>query len=168
VTRDQTYTEIAAIEGAALNLALATDREMDMADQRALVKDAGIKRLMAAGTFGSVTAAEKGIEFDAEYMAHRKLEREAVANRIVMQAKYDAAKLRARLAVELSGYSELVAAEEESIQQHALDKLDRMLDDAGVKQKRDDGQYLGVVQRLELLLAQRAARQRTDLAKEPV
>lgn len=64
---------------------------------------AGVQRLLDAKKFTSVTAAERGIEFDEEYMAHRQQERDAVAHRILMEGKLAAAKLRARLAVEISG-----------------------------------------------------------------
>lgn len=106
MTRDQAYTEIASIEGAAIRLAEATNRETELADLRSLEKDAAIRRLMAAGTYTSVTSAEKYVEADPDFLAHRKREREAVADRIVMQAKYEAAKLRAHLAVELCAIDE--------------------------------------------------------------
>lgn len=114
MTRENAYQAIAAVEGAATNLVVATCREMELEDNRALVKDAGIKRLMASGVATSVTGAEKVIELDVEYMAHRAAQREAVADRIFAQGKLEAAKLRARLAVEI--WAQDAAAEPEEIE----------------------------------------------------
>jgi hypothetical protein len=106
-TRETALAEIANVEEAAKRLAIATNRETQLEDERTLIKDGGIKRLMEAKTFGSVTAAEKGIEFDTEYMAHRRRQREAVADRIEATGEFEAAKLRARLYVEMAAVDAL-------------------------------------------------------------
>lgn len=112
MTREHAYSEIAAIEGVALMLADATSRETELADLRSLEKDAAIRRLMSAGTYTSVTAAEKFVEADPQFLKYRETERHAVAARIVLQGKLEAAKLRARLAVECVALDEpLVEAE---------------------------------------------------------
>jgi len=99
-TRAQADQAITAVEALSIELAAAMNAETQRADERALVKHAGIQRLLDAKKFTSVTSAERGIEFDEEYMAHRQRERDAVAHRILMEGKLAAAKLRARLAVE--------------------------------------------------------------------
>ena len=86
---------------AAKKLADATILEMQLEDERALVKDAGIVRLIETGRERSVTAAEKYIEKDEQYMAHRAKQYDAVRGRIMARAAYDSAVLGARLTVEL-------------------------------------------------------------------
>lgn len=101
MTRQDAFNAIAIVEGAAIQLGNAMHLETQLADERALVKHAGIQRLLDAKTFTSVTAAEKGIEFDQTYLEHRAKERAAVADRIFWEGKFKAADHRARLAVEL-------------------------------------------------------------------
>jgi hypothetical protein len=106
ITRESALAEIRAVEQYASDLADATSLETKLADTRTFIKDAGIGRLIASKRFSSVTAAEKGIEFDDDFMAHREAERIAVADRIMAEGRYEAAKLRARLAIELCAIDE--------------------------------------------------------------
>jgi len=89
-----------AIAAAGERLADATIREMQLEDQRALVKDEAIGRLRVAGE-RSVTAAEKVIEKDPLYMEHRQAQYRAIRERIRARAEYDGAVLAARLTIEL-------------------------------------------------------------------
>jgi hypothetical protein len=163
-TRQSAFEMIAAVEGAALFLADATAEELRLSDERSLQKDAAIRRLMAAGTYTSVTKAEAFVEFDAEFLKYRESERQAVAARIIAQGKLEAAKLRARLAVELVAIDEQARdpdVEEmqrstEAKLEHDLEQIDDMLDKAGIIQKGADGLYLGIVERVRLLIDQRA------------
>jgi hypothetical protein len=153
MTRDQAYTEISAVEGAALILADCTSRESQLADERSLQKDAAIRRLMAAGTYTSVTKAEAFVEFDAEFMAHRESERHAVAARIIAQGKLEAAKLRARLAVELVAID---PDDDEDDPWNEDSRIWNLLDGAGIIRQDDAGADLGIVERVRLLIDQRA------------
>src|SRR6185437_17168997 len=81
---------------AAKKLADATILEMELADERALVKDAAIVRLIETGRERSVTAAEKYVEKDEQYMAHRAMQYDAVRGRIMAQAAYEVAWCSAR------------------------------------------------------------------------
>jgi hypothetical protein len=63
--------------------------EMLLEDQRPLIKAAAIERLMKAGKATSASAAEKIVEADDEYLAHRVKQRDAV---IETQKAYGLAK----------------------------------------------------------------------------
>ncbi|HXE60908.1 MAG TPA: hypothetical protein VN607_09380 [Gemmatimonadaceae bacterium] len=89
------------IATAAKRLADATMLEMQLEDERALVKDAGIRHLVETQQERSATAAEKNIEKYPPYMEHRAKQYEAVRDRILARAAYDAAVLGARLTCEL-------------------------------------------------------------------
>ena len=82
-----------AVVAAGARLADATVREMRLEDERALVKDAGIRHLVDVGEERSATAAEKFIEKYEPYMEHRRHQYDAVRERIVAQAAYDSAVL---------------------------------------------------------------------------
>jgi hypothetical protein len=95
---------IDAVTDAGNDLAIATFRETQLYDGRALEKSAAIVRLMATNNaetskLHSASSAEKIVEADAAYMAYRDTERAAVVARIQAEAALSAAKLRARLAV---------------------------------------------------------------------
>lgn len=85
------------IEQAAEQLATATRREMELEDERPLIKVSAIKRLMDIGAATSATAAEKIVEGDPEYAAHRVQQIDAVVARIRARGQYDAAVAIARL-----------------------------------------------------------------------
>ena len=82
---------------AAERLAQAVANEMRLADQRALIKDAAIVRIVESGQERSATAAEKVVEKDEQYMEHRRAQYESVKERIRAQGGYDAAVIGARL-----------------------------------------------------------------------
>lgn len=112
MTREEAYIAIAAVEGAALALAGSVERETELEDARPLIKGEAIKRLMESalnpltGKPHSVSSAEAVVERDPQYMEHRRTQRAAVCDTIVMRAKLHAAELRARLAVELAAIDE--------------------------------------------------------------
>jgi len=58
----------------------AKAREMLLEDQRPFIKAAAVLRLIESKQATSATAAEKIVEMDAEYMAHRVKQRDAVIN----------------------------------------------------------------------------------------
>lgn len=86
------------IINAADRLAEATEREMRLEDERALVKDAAIRRVMAERQL-SATAAEKVVEADVAYATHLAAKREAVVQRIKARAYYEMWLIRARIAI---------------------------------------------------------------------
>lgn len=90
-----------AIGHAGERLAQAVAKEMRLADERALIKDAAIVRIIESGQERSATAAEKVVEKDEQYMEHRRAQYEAVKERIRAQAEYDSAVVGARLTCEL-------------------------------------------------------------------
>lgn len=89
---------INTVEQTAEQLANALDTEMALADQRALVKMAAIKRIMERDGIAA-TPAEKIVESDDEFMAHRAKERESVVLRQKAEGTYAAAKFNAHAAV---------------------------------------------------------------------
>lgn len=98
---------IDAIEATAAALGLARAAEQALEDERPLVKSAAIRRLMGTenpetGKPHSASSAEKVVETDAEYMAHRRAQRDAVVATQEAWGRYEAAKQRAALAVQLT------------------------------------------------------------------
>lgn len=92
---------IAAITDAADTLAGALNTVAELEDARTFAKVDAIARLIATGVATSPSAAEKIVEKDDGYMAHRALQRTAELARHRAIAGYDAAVLTARLAVEI-------------------------------------------------------------------
>jgi hypothetical protein len=92
---------IAGIHVAAARVAATHTKASDLADQRALIKAAAIKRLIESGVASSATAAEKIVEHDEIYAAHRAAERETEIDRWLSLGEFEAAKLTARLGVAL-------------------------------------------------------------------
>ena len=86
-----------ALAGAAARCAAAHVRVAQLEDARALVKADAIARLMASGVATSATAAEKVVERDEEYAAHRATQRAAEIERWTALGEWEAAKLRARI-----------------------------------------------------------------------
>ena len=82
-------------------LAEAVERELTLEDARPLVKDAAIRRLMAAAGL-SATAAEKVVAQDAEYAEHQAALRAATVATIKARAYRDATIARAKLAAEFA------------------------------------------------------------------
>jgi hypothetical protein len=176
MTRDRALEEISKVETAAFVLASAMSLETRLADERALKKDDAIARLRQANIATSVTAAEKIVERDEEFMAHRIAEREAVAERIVAEGKLAASKFRAQLAVEMAAIDEQAREADYEIVDpmdthvgHLVEKVDRMLDDAGVPQKplesAPHGPFLGIDERVRLLIAERNALKVAELSE---
>lgn len=95
---------IADITYAGDRLAVALKRVQELEDERPLVKSAAVRRLMGTenaetGKGHSASSAEKIVESDGEYAAHRKRQWEAEVEKQQAYAEYEAAKLTARLAV---------------------------------------------------------------------
>lgn len=164
MTRENAYIAIASIEGAALLVAQATAREMDLEDARHIVKQRAMNRLISTGVASSATAAEKLVHTDEEYSLHLRAQRDAVVEKIVLEGKLVAAKLRARLAVELvaldpdddgdlEGGPSLEDYKSQALKlEHEIDAIDKMLDDHQVPSRADDGRMLGITPRIEMLL----------------
>lgn len=93
---------IAAIEAAATWVADALNAVALLEDERSLIKPQAIRRLMESRGIAA-TPAEKIIEEDAEYAAHRAKQRDAEVVKWAAAAAYESAKLRARLDVALVG-----------------------------------------------------------------
>ena len=94
-------TQIAAIDDAAERVALACKVEMELEDQRPIIKADAVRRIMARDGIAA-TPAEKIVETDGEYAAHRNRQTMAVVEKQRAFGAYEAAKLRARLAVTLA------------------------------------------------------------------
>lgn len=97
---------IEAIEAAAERLANAVRMEMELEDQRPIVKSAAIQRLLQAtnpetGKPHSASSAEKVVEADSQYDWHRQRQRMAVVETITARGAYEAAKRRADVAIDL-------------------------------------------------------------------
>jgi hypothetical protein len=86
---DDTARAIEACAAAWEEHGVVKAREMTLEDQRPLIKAMAIVRLMEAGKATSATAAEKIVEMDEDYMAHRIAQRDAV---IATQRAYGLAK----------------------------------------------------------------------------
>lgn len=93
---------IAAIEAAATWVADALNAIARLEDERALIKPQAIRRLMDSGAATSATAAEKIVEADPEYAAHREKQRDAEVVKWAAAAAYESAKLTAKLDVALA------------------------------------------------------------------
>lgn len=91
-----------AIVTAGDRLAEAVAEEMELEEQRPLVKADAILRLLQHGTATSATAAEKVVEKDAEYAAHRARQVVATVARIKAQAYFYACLTRAGLAAKVA------------------------------------------------------------------
>lgn len=100
---DHAERVVAGVQMVAHALAEAIVQEMELADQRPLIKDAAIIRIVESGQERSATAAEKVVERDPEYAEHRRRQYDAVRTRIAAEAAYEVAKLNARLAVAMAG-----------------------------------------------------------------
>lgn len=164
MTRENAYVAIAAAEGVAILVANATAREMELEDQRHLVKKDAMERLISSGAATSATAAEKLVHTDVEYSAHLSAQRQAVIEKIVLEGKLKAAELRARFAVEQWAHDALHQPEEsegptlEGLKrevvknEEVIDRIDAMLDKAGVVEKDDQGAFLGIALRIAGLI----------------
>lgn len=89
---------IEAIVDAAERVALACKVEMELEDERPIIKSAAVRRIMERDGIAA-TPAEKIVETDGEYNAHRKRQSMAVVEKQRAFGEYEASKLRARLAV---------------------------------------------------------------------
>lgn len=94
-TEDQVGTAIDAVIDSATVLAVARAKEMALEDERPLIKAEAVQRLLDSGVATSATAAEKVVEKDDLYMAHRQAQRRIVQEVQIAWGQYEAAKLRA-------------------------------------------------------------------------
>jgi hypothetical protein len=88
------------LEAAGVMLGEAMVLEMQLADERPLVKREAVTRVMAAHNMAA-TPAEKLVELDEIFMAHRRKEYAAVLDVQRARAAFHAADHRARLSVAL-------------------------------------------------------------------
>ncbi len=91
---------IQGVDEAAERVAQACRAEMELEDQRPLVKMEAVRRIMTRDSIAA-TPAEKIVESDAEYMSHRAKQYAAVVEKQRAFGALEAAKLRARLSVEM-------------------------------------------------------------------
>lgn len=99
---DRIEQSIDALERAADRLGAAMRAEMELEDERSVIKPQATKRIMARDTVAA-TPAEKLVETDEGYAAHRRKQADAVVEVQRARGAYEAAKLRARLALEFGG-----------------------------------------------------------------
>jgi hypothetical protein len=92
---------IAAIEAAATWVADALNTIARLEDERALIKPEAIRRIMESRGMAA-TPAEKIVEADPEYFAHREKQRDAEVVKWAAAGQYEAAKLTAKLDVALA------------------------------------------------------------------
>lgn len=91
---------VTAIEAYSDRLALACRAEMELEDERPIVKADAVRRIMARDSIAA-TPAEKIVETDAEYAAHRRRQYDAVVEKQRAFGAYEAAKRRADVAIDL-------------------------------------------------------------------
>jgi hypothetical protein len=106
MTADRAALMIAQVQATGDELAAAIERVMQLEDGRALVKAEAIRRMVGTenplnGKPHSASSAEAIVESDAEYAGYRKQQRDAEVEKHRAYAAYEAARLSARLAVEL-------------------------------------------------------------------
>jgi hypothetical protein len=92
---------IEAISAAATFVADALNTVAQLEDDRSLIKPEAIRRIMESRGIAA-TPAEKIVEADPEYAAHRAKQRDAEVVKWAAAAQYEAAKLRAKLDVALA------------------------------------------------------------------
>jgi hypothetical protein len=106
MTPERAEAMVARVTIAGEDLAHAIERVMQLEDGRSLVKAEAIRRMVGTenplnGKPHSASSAEAIVESDAEYASYRKQQRDAEVEKHRAYAAYEAAKLGARLAVEL-------------------------------------------------------------------
>lgn len=89
---------IEAIPEAAERVAQACKLEMELEDRRPIIKAEAVRRIMARDSIAA-TPAEKIVETDGVYADLRAEQTRAVVEKQRAFGEYEAAKLRARLAV---------------------------------------------------------------------
>jgi hypothetical protein len=93
---------IERIGDVAQRVASAMNRVAWLEDQRALVKANAIRRLVEEGKASSVTAAERIVESDDQYAAHRLEQRDAEIDKWAALGAWEAMRLDARLDVAIA------------------------------------------------------------------
>lgn len=92
------YNAIEAVEDAAIRLGECRAGEMQLEDERGLLKAAATKRIMARDNIAA-TNAEKIVESDEEYANHRKAQRLAVIATETARGAFYSARFRAELCI---------------------------------------------------------------------
>lgn len=95
---------VEAVIGAAKEYGEAQAHESQLEDERCFAKRDAIRRIMQqpneeTSKPHSASSAEKVVETDAEYMAFRKKQREAVVATQLARGRFYAARLRAELEI---------------------------------------------------------------------
>lgn len=111
---------IARLKESGEALAQARSEEQRLEDERPLLKELAIIRIMARDG-SAATRAEKIVESDSEYMAHRIAQRGSVVARFKADAEYWAAKCEATQASLIT--QDVLTLEAENV------KFSRMIDD---------------------------------------
>lgn len=91
--------QIDTYEQAGQTFARLVVQEMELADQRPLVKASAIQRILDEGRATSATAAEKIVESDAAYAEHLALIRRTVLDKNLSLTRMQAERLRAQLSI---------------------------------------------------------------------
>lgn len=86
----------------AQRVAAAMNRVAQLEDERALIKPQAIRRLIESGAATSATAAERIVEQDDQYAAHRLLQRDAEIDKWAALGAWEAMKLDAQLDVAIA------------------------------------------------------------------
>lgn len=105
--RNHLFAALEALEAAGERKADAVARCQTMEDERPIVKACCIAALVGTenptnGKLHSASSAEAVVESHPDYAAYRLRQRQAEVDRILAATAYDAAKLRATLAVGLA------------------------------------------------------------------
>lgn len=98
---DRANAAIDALLAASERVAQACRVEMELEDERSILKSYAVRRIMVRDSLAA-TPAEKIVETDEEYAAHREKQHEAVVEKARAFGALDAAKLRAKLSVALA------------------------------------------------------------------
>lgn len=104
MAREAAEVQIGTVEQTAADLGTARNHEQQLADRKPVEKAAAIRRIMATenpetGKPHSATSAEKVVETDDTYRGFLAQCRTATLETQLAWGRYEAAKLRAQLAV---------------------------------------------------------------------
>jgi hypothetical protein len=92
---------VGVIDAAAARLAAACAAEMMLEDERPIVKADAVRRIMTRDGVAA-TPAEKIVETDEQYAAHRRRQYAAVVETILARGAFEAARRRADIAIDLA------------------------------------------------------------------
>ncbi|MDB4892192.1 MAG: hypothetical protein JWL61_4047 [Gemmatimonadetes bacterium] len=103
--REQAVLDVVAhVEAAGIKYGEACRREMELEDERSMLKPQAVRRIMQRDNI-AYTPAEKIVETDEEYMSLRRRQYTCVADKERALGEFKAAELRAKLSVGLATVS---------------------------------------------------------------